>query len=482
MKLEEILKNVNAKEIHGKTDLDVISVENYHKNVKNGSLYIAISGETVDGHNFINQAIRQGAVVIVCEKFISDLGVCCVVVENSRKAMTEILSNFYNNPERNLRLVGVTGTNGKTTVTYMIKHVLESYGIKTGIIGTLGCKFGDKCIDTGLTTPDPSVLFKILKEMVEEGVKVVLMEVSAHAAELNKIDCIDFFAGVFTNLTQDHLDFFKDMDNYKKAKLKFLNKSRCKYLVVNSDDQVGIELLTTCDEILSYGIDNPADVFPVNVKQHRDGEKFVVNIFDDVYDVSLKLYGKFNVYNAMASLLTATLLGVPALFAVNALESFDGVSGRLEKIYDKDFAVFIDYAHTPDGLNKTLTTLKEFANNRLICLFGCGGNRDSDKRSKMGEISTNIADFTIITSDNPRFEEPMSIIHEIEKGAKNGRNNYALIESRSTAIEYALKNVKSGDVLVLAGKGSEKYQEILGVKQPFDDKEFTLELLANNNL
>ena len=482
MKLDEILKNVNAKEIHGKTDLDVISVENYHKNIKNGSLYIAISGETVDGHNFINQAIRQGAVVIVCEKFISDLGVCCVVVENSRKAMTEILSNFYNNPERNLKLVGVTGTNGKTTVTYMIKHVLESYGIKTGIIGTLGCKFGDKCIDTGLTTPDPSVLFKILKEMVEDGVKVVLMEVSAHAAELNKIDCINFFAGVFTNLTQDHLDFFKDMDNYKKAKLKFLNKSRCKYLVVNSDDEVGIELLTTYDEILSYGINNPADVFPVNIKQYRDGEKFVINIFDDVFEVNLKLYGKFNVYNAMASLLTSTLLGVPALFAINALESFDGVSGRLEKIYDKDFAVFIDYAHTPDGLSKTLATLKEFANNRLICLFGCGGNRDSDKRSKMGEISTNIADFTIITSDNPRFEEPMSIIHEIEKGAKKGRNDYALIESRSTAIEYALKNVKSGDVLVLAGKGSEKYQEILGVKQPFDDKEFTLELLTNNNL
>ena len=482
MKLEELLKNVNAKEIHGKTDLDIKSVENYHKNVKNGSLYIAIKGENVDGHSYILQAIRQGAVVIVCEKYISDLGVCCVVVDNSRKAMTEILSNFYLNPERRLKLVGVTGTNGKTTVTYMIKHIMERYGIKTGVIGTLGCRFGDKCIDTGLTTPDPIVLFKILKEMEDDGVKVVLMEVSAHAAELNKVDCIEFFAGIFTNLTQDHLDFFKNMDNYKNAKLKFLNKSRCKYLVVNSDDDVGVELLTKNDEVLSYGISNPADVFAVNIKQNISGERFVINIFDDVFDVNLKLYGKFNVYNAMASLLTATLLGVPPFFAINALESFEGVSGRLEKVYDGDFLVFIDYAHTPDGLNKTLTTLKELSKNRLICLFGCGGNRDADKRSKMGEISTNIADFTIITSDNPRFEEPMSIIHEIEKGAKKGANDYALIESRAAAIEYALRNLNAGDVLILAGKGSEKYQEILGIKQPFDDKEYTLEILAKNNL
>ena len=482
MKLDELLKNVNAKEIHGKTDLDIKSVENYHKNVKNGSLYIAITGENVDGHSYITQAVRQGAIVIVCEKFIADLGVCCVVVENARKAMTEIISNFYGNPERRLKIVGVTGTNGKTTVTYMLKHIIENYGIKTGVIGTLGCKFGDKCIDTGLTTPDPLVLFKILKEMEDDGVKVVLMEVSAHAIELNKIDCIEFYAGIFTNLTQDHLDFFKNMDNYKNAKLKFLNKSRCKYLVVNSDDDVGVELLTKCDEVLSYGIDNPADVFAVNIKQHNNGERFVINIFDDVFDVNLKLYGKHNVYNAMASLLTATLLGVPAFFAINALESFIGVSGRLEKVYDGDFKVFIDYAHTPDGLKKTLTTLKELSENRLVCLFGCGGNRDSDKRSKMGEISTNIADFTIITSDNPRFEEPMSIIHEIEKGAKKGKNNYALIESRLSAIEYALRNVNSGDILLLAGKGSEKYQEILGIKQPFDDKEYTLELLANNNL
>jgi UDP-N-acetylmuramoyl-L-alanyl-D-glutamate--2,6-diaminopimelate ligase len=315
----------------------------------------------------------------------------------------------------------------------------------------------------------------MLNDMLKSGITVVIMEVSAHASKLNKLDAISFFAGVFTNLSLDHLDFFITMENYKNAKLSFLNENRCKYLVVNADDEVGSEILSKAGKVISYGIENPSDVFAINVMPNVNGESFVVNLFDKIYDVNLKVFGKFNVYNALSAMIVCSMLGVPTDKIIEYICTFLGVQGRVERLKLDKKTIFIDYAHTPDGLKQAIDAVKPYATNKLICVFGCGGNRDKEKRKIMGEISANNADFTIITTDNPRFEEPMSIIKEIEKGFNGITDEYVLIEDRRDAIRYALKIANDGDTVLIAGKGGEKYQEVLGIKKPFDDKEIVEE-------
>lgn len=479
MKLKNLLKNVNAKEIIGSVEVEISNLTMDSKESLANALFVCIKGENFDGHNFVFEAKRNGTVAIICEKRL-DTELTQIIVENSRQALGIICGNFYDNPQRRMKIVGVTGTNGKTTVTYMIKNVLDRYGIKCGVIGTLGSCYGDVFLEPSLTTPDTIELFNILNKMQKSGVSVVIMEVSAHASSLYKVDNIDFFAGVFTNLSQDHLDYFITMEKYKEAKLRFLNKDRCKFLIVNADDELGRELVSKNDKTLSYGIENPADVFAIDLKQTEYGESFVINLFDNIYEINLKAFGKFNVYNALASMQTCSILGVPTEFIADAMNRFTGVEGRLQRVYSKDFSIFIDYAHTPDGLEKALKALKGYSEGKLICVFGCGGNRDSDKRAKMGEISARLADLTIITSDNPRFEEPMSIIREIEKGVRRISDGYVLIQDRKDAIKYSLNQVGEGDIILIAGKGSEKYQEVLGVKHPFDDKEIVEEFIKGS--
>ncbi|MCQ2400269.1 MAG: UDP-N-acetylmuramoyl-L-alanyl-D-glutamate--2,6-diaminopimelate ligase, partial [Clostridia bacterium] len=327
----------------------------------------------------------------------------------------------------------------------MISHILNGYGIKTGVIGTLGVFYGDVVQEPTLTTPDPPELFKILREMVDDGVKVAVMEVSAHAGALKKIDGIKFQLGVFTNFTRDHLDYFGDMESYKQAKLRFFNNERCENLIVKSDDVLGRGIIKNNEKTVSYGIENPADAFAINLKSTPTGESFVVNLFDKIFNVKLPVCGRFNVYNALASMVACSTLKVPTKFIVENVSSFSGASGRLEKIIGKNFSVFVDYAHTPDGLEKSLTALKEITEGKLICVFGCGGNRDKGKREEMGKVSGNLADFTVITSDNPRFEEPMSIIRNIEKGGLELTEDYVVIENRENAIRYALKMATPSD-------------------------------------
>jgi len=478
MKLLDLTKGINVVKIIGKQDVSVKDLTCDSNKVVAGSLFFCINGKDFDGHAYAKDAQMYGAVAIVCERQI-DTALTQIVVENVRIAMSQIASNFYSNVDKKMKLIAVVGTNGKTTTSHFIYNILKNSGVKCGLIGTLGTYYLDKYIEPTLTTPDPIELFKLLYDMYNSGVKTAVMEVSAHAIYLEKVNAIKFFSAVFTNFSQDHLDFFDTIEAYKRAKLSFFKHSQIKHVVTNSDDSVGREILNIRQDAISYGMDNPADVFAINISCKAKETLFYINLFDYVEQVKLKMLGFFNVYNALASATVCSLLGVKSEKIIKGLNEFKGVSGRLEKVYSNDFDVVIDYAHTPDGLNKTLLALRPFVSGRLICVFGCGGNRDASKRQIMGEISGSLADFTIITSDNPRYEEPMEIISQIEQGVRNKTRHYLMIEDREDAIKHALNIGESGDVILIAGKGSEKYQEILGVKRLCSDKETVNEYLRS---
>ena len=345
------------------------------------------------------------------------------------------------------------------------------------MIGTLGSYYFDKFIEPPLTTPDPMALHKIFSDMVDCGIQTVVMEVSAHALYWEKVNGLKFEVGVFTNFSRDHIDFFGNMDNYKKAKRKFFEENECKRFVLNSDDDMGLELSRTNSNVVTYGLENPADVFAISIKEKDFKTEFVLNLFDNIYQTKINFIGTFNVLNALAAVTTAAIIGNSTEAVVKGLEKLDGVKGRIELVYQSDITVVVDYAHTPDGLKKTIMAIKPTCKKRLITVFGCGGNRDGGKREQMGEVSGKLSDFTVITTDNPRFEEPMTIIRQIEKGLLKHSKNYVVIEDRESGIEYALNMAKSGDVVLIAGKGSEQYQEILGVKRLYNDKDTVNELI-----
>lgn len=480
MKLKTLIKNLKYTKIIGSTELEIKDLAASSTLVTDGALFIALCGNTFDGNSFIRQAELYGAKAVITEKELTTT-LTQIIVPNARKAMSFVSAEFYGRPSEKMKIIGVTGTNGKTTTTYIIKSILDSAGIKCGVIGTLGIVYDKVYVEPSLTTPDPIALHKTLAEMYKKGVKVVVMEVSAHALYYDKTNDVSFEVGVLTNFTQDHLDFFGNMEDYKKAKKKFFEKDRCKFKVVNSDDALGVELLSEDNKIISYGIENPSDVFAIDLVSDDFGSEFVLNLFDVIYDVDLSLIGNFNVYNAMAGATATALIGVPTEKIIRGLCSIKTVSGRLELVYKADFSVYIDYAHTPDGLEKTLSALKGICRGRLICVFGCGGNRDKEKRPLMGSISGKYADFTVITSDNPRFEEPMDVISSIEEGLLKETRNYVVVQERAEGIKYALDYAKKGDVVLIAGKGSEKYQEILGIKHVYNDKDTVKELVKGKN-
>ena len=473
MKLSELIKDLKYNKIIGAGNPDITDISMDSNAVSKGSLFVCINGGNYDGHDFIRQVKDYGGLAAVVERPL-DTSLIQIVVDDARAALSEIAAAFYGHADKKMKLIGVLGTNGKTTTTHLITSILTGAGVKCGLIGTLGVFYGDKFRESSLTTPDPIELHKTLAEMYDSGIEAVIMEVSAHAVYLKKVCGLDFEIGVFTNLTQDHLDFFKDMENYKNAKVSFFKNNFCKYIVSNSDDNVGREIATTIKSggrILTYGIENPADVFAIDINENSTETTFVLNLFDVIYDVKLNLIGRYNVYNALAAATACALYGISPEKVVEGVENLKGVSGRLECVYDGDFSVYVDYAHTPDGLLKSLSTLKSHTENRLICLFGCGGNRDEKKRPIMGRISGEIADFTVLTSDNPRFEEPMDIIWQIEQGIKEKTDAYVIIQERADAIKYALDMAKKGDTILLAGKGCEKYQDVFGIKRPFSDKD-----------
>ena len=480
MKLSKLLKNVEVEKIIGENvnDIEIDNLQIDSNAVCKGSLFICLTGESYDSHGFIRQAEKYGAVAIITQKEIEWFSPQ-IVVKDTRIAMSIIASNFYQNVCDKMKIIGVVGTNGKTTTAHMIGSMLNNSGIKCGIIGTLGVFYGETFLETSLTTPDPIVLHKILFDMYNAGYKTVVMEVSAHAIYYKKVYKMNFEVGVFTNFTRDHLDFFKDMESYRQVKYQFFNQNYCRCAVVNADDQLGKEIIDNCQKTISYGIENPADVFAIDILSKNGKSKFTINLFDCVYNLTLPLAGRFNVYNALCASTAVALLGVKPQKIVSLLENISGTSGRIQCVYNGNFQVYIDYAHTPDGLKNLLCALKENCKNRLICVFGCGGNRDSGKREQMGEISAKYADFTIITSDNPRYEEPMEIIYQIEKGVLKHNKNYIIVQDRKQSIKYALDMAKLGDIIVVAGKGSENYQEFLGIKHPYNDKDTIDQLLRS---
>ena len=415
MLLSELIKNVECVEVKGNAAVEITGLTASDALVKKGDLFFCVNGFNTDGHGYASAAVSRGASAVVCERPI-EVNAACVIVKDTRSAMSLIAKEFYGRASEKLRIVGVTGTNGKTTVCHLIRNVLRAAGHKAGLIGTLGVFYSNVSIAPELTTPDPIFLHKIFADMLKAGMEFVVMEVSAHAAALKKIEGIKFEAGVFTNCTQDHLDFFKSMDSYKAAKALFLTNKYCNFTVFNTDDEFGKKLFLSAGEnSVSYGMDSPSDVFAVNVKEEISGTSFVMNLFDNVYNVKCRMAGRFSVYNCLAAATCCAVLNVDFDDIAEGISLTEGVSGRIEPLINsRGKTFFIDYAHTPDGLGNVLKTLRKCTSGKLICLFGCGGNRDRTKRPLMGEIAGEYADFTVITSDNPRFEDPCDIISEVE--------------------------------------------------------------------
>ncbi|MCH5211191.1 MAG: UDP-N-acetylmuramoyl-L-alanyl-D-glutamate--2,6-diaminopimelate ligase [Oscillospiraceae bacterium] len=453
-------------------DIDISGIAYDSRNVGEGNIFVCIKGYETDGHKFAKMAEENGAALIVAQDKI-DVNVPVWYVENSRVAIAQIASRYYGNPSERFRLIGVTGTNGKTTITYLIKSIIETAGMRIGVIGTNQNIIGDKVLvtqSTTPTTPNALELQQLFAEMVQGEAECVVMEVSSHALELERVYGCRFDVGVFTNLTRDHLDFHGTMENYLNAKAKLFNISDKG--VVNFDDDGGKKIVADSDcDILTVGLGDGCDLKAKDIKISSRGADFKVDYDGKTYPVHIVIPGKFSVYNAICAMGAAIQLGVDMDTIIRGLENASGVVGRVEVVpTDTDYTVIIDYAHTPDGLENIISTVNEFAEGRVITLFGCGGDRDNTKRAIMGEIAGRLSDFSIITSDNPRTENPEAIVEQIEEGMKRTDGDYITIVDRREAIGYALDNAKKGDVIILAGKGQETYQIIGKEKHDFDER------------
>ena len=476
MKLNDVLNNVEIINTSNMSDVDVSGVCYNSKNIKCADVFVAVKGFSTDGHKYIKNACENGACAVVAEHFTDGIDVPQIIVKDSRIAQAQISANFFGNPAKKLKLIGITGTNGKTTCTYLIKHILECAGKSVGLIGTNQNMIGEKIIETGRTTPDSYELQSLFSQMVKEGVEYVVMEISSHALELNRVYGCEFEVGAFTNLTQDHLDFHGTMDNYAKAKEKLFSIS--KTAVINTDDKYGLNMALNCNPEYTYGIYSNCNTKAENVSLMQNGVKFCVNS----KEIFLPIPGKFSVYNCLCAYCVSKAVGICEDDIVNYLSNAHGVKGRAEIVKtNRDFTVMIDYAHTPDGIENILKTVKGFAKGRVVILFGCGGDRDNTKRPVMGKIAASLSDFCIVTSDNPRSEDPKKIIDMVVEGVKEENTPYVVIENRKDAIEYAIINAKKDDVIVLAGKGHETYQILNDKTIHFDEREIVADVLDKLN-
>lgn len=478
MKLSQIISNIECK-THNFADIKIQYITNDTTVLRPNSLYFCVKGQRVDGHRLARVAIQSGAVALVVERILDDVLVPQIVVPNVRAAMGRMASNYYHNPRSKFKLIGVTGTNGKTTTTYMLKSILETAGYKVGLIGTICNMIGEEWLESRLTTPDPIELHEIFAQMAKAKVDYVVMEVSAHAIALDKMSGVVCDAGILTNITQDHLDFFGTFDNYRDTKLRFLSDEFCNAKVANIDDNCIKNCILTqkIKKITTFGLKNPSDVFATKINYSMLGTSFIVNLDDELRAVNTRLIGEFNVYNALGAATACLRMGVDAEAIALGVSTCPFVAGRCNiiSLNNGAFAV-VDYAHTPDGLSKILSSIRPLCKGRLISLFGCGGNRDTTKRSKMGLISAKIADFTVITSDNPRLEEPNAIIEQIRQGAAAQTEQYVCIQNRKEAILNTVKSLHPHDVLVIAGKGAEDYMDIAGEKIHYSDFEVLQEV------
>ena len=482
MLLKELLKNIKVYETSGEIDnVDISSLTLDNRKCSKGSAFFAIKGLVNDGHRYIGSAAENGAVAAFVEEFTCD-NILQIKVKDTRSAMSLAAAAFYGDPARRMRFIGVTGTNGKTSITFMLKTALETRGMRVGVIGTSGIYAGDKKLEIAIstsTTPDPIELQYILSRLADAGVEVVVMEVTAQALHLRKVEDIYYDAAVFTNLTQDHLEFFGTMEVYAGAKKKLFTAQRSNYAVINTDDAVGLEIAQSTDcRLLTYSVDGNTDLSAQNVQLGARGCEFELCTGEGNVKAELGITGLFNLYNALGAIGALMAFGFSAEEAAAALKQYKGTPGRFElpDMHGLPFSVVIDYAHTPDGLENILKTVAGYKKGRLIAVFGCGGNRDTKKRPIMGKIAAQYSDFCVLTSDNPRFENPDSVIDQIEAGIPEGYTSYTKIENRYNAIKYAMQNDRKDDIIVIAGKGDEDYQEIKGIKHHFSDREAVAEI------
>ena len=485
MLLKELLKNIDFETNGNLQNIDIASLAFDTSKIKDHGLYFCLTGQQADGHNYAPKAVKNGAIALVVEHFL-DVRVPQIKVSDCREVMAKVSENFYGNPAKQLKMIGITGTNGKTTTTYILHSILQHCGYKTGVIGTIGIVIGDTKYPTTMTTPDPIEFNKILAIMLKKGIQYVVMEVSAHAIALKKMTGITFDVGVLTNITQDHLDFFKTFSHYADTKLSFISPTFCKSAVVNLDDKLANTLYTkylgSSFVCRGFGVDNYLDVYPISYTLDSDGIHFCADACGEIQNYSTRLIGKFNLSNLLGALAVADILGLDPQHVKEGIKAQTPVPGRFNicPLYNGANAV-IDYAHTPDGLLKILTSAREVCRGKLICVFGCGGNRDRQKRPIMANISAKNADYTIITSDNPRFEKPEDIIDETKKGIADSGAIYECITDRQEAISRAVSLSKFGDIVVIAGKGAEDYLDIKGQKIHYSDYEVVDKINKNNS-
>ena len=472
MKLKELLKDVTVLKATAPMELEITDIAYDSRKVQPGGMFVAISGFATDGNRFIPMAMEKGAAVIVTAKE-PGADIPYVLVESDRLALAYLGRNFFGNPAASMQMIGVTGTNGKTSSTLLLKHILEVVkGAKVGLMGTMENIIGDEHIPADRTTPESFELQALLDRMRDAGCTHVIMEVSSHAIALDRVAGITYDVASFTNLTEDHLDFHKTMENYCDTKAILFQ--RCRKAVGNLDDSWYNRLCggAACP-VLTVSAKGEADLYAQDLELLSDGVSFTAISGNNKVEVKLPIPGKFTVYNALNVLGMAMQLDISLADAADALRTAEGVKGRVEVVPTpgKDYTILIDYAHTPDGLENVLSSGKGFCKGRLIAVFGCGGDRDPIKRPIMGKIGTDIADYAIITSDNPRTENPGKIIEDIVKGIDAGKNNYEIIENRPQAIRHAMDIARKNDIIILAGKGHETYQEICGVKHHLDERE-----------
>lgn len=479
MNLKKMLVGLEGLKVKGDLELEIKGVEKNSKEVKKGYVFVAIKGFSTDGHQYVESAIKNGAIAVIIEEGC-DLkslnipeGITIIMAKDTREALAIVSSNFYGNPSRKFKLIGVTGTKGKTTSTFMIKEILEKAGKKVGLIGTIATYInGKKLKDSDRTTPESLELQQIFAQMVDEGVEAVVMEVSSQSLKLHRVTGCEFDIVLFTNFSEDHIspNEHPNMEDYFNSKLKLFEM--CKTGIVNVDDLHGAKIprLFPENNITTYGIDNFANVLAKDITITNSYVDFKVKITDRNERVKTCIPGRFSVYNSLAAICVAQKFGISSETVKEALLEVR-VPGRSELVDNKlEIPIMIDYAHSPESLQNILQAVKSYTRGRVISVFGCGGDRDSGKRPIMGEISGRIADFTIITSDNPRTEDPEKIVKQIEDGMKKTKGKYTVITDRIEAIKEAIKMANKRDIIVLAGKGHEPYQEINGVKHPFDER------------
>jgi UDP-N-acetylmuramoyl-L-alanyl-D-glutamate--2,6-diaminopimelate ligase len=487
MQLADLIRRLRTITIDGPVNREIGGISYDSRRVGPGDLFVAMRGERFDGHLFIEEAVEKGAAAVVGERVGLSHRATRVVVQDSREALAQLASFFYGEPARKLTMIGVTGTNGKTTTTFLIKHILERANRPTGLIGTVQYEIGRRVIPANRTTPESLDLQELLRHCLDAGCRNVVIEVSSHALSQNRANEIGFDVGVFTNLTRDHLDFHQGMKNYFEAKTRLfenlrVNEKKSRSAVVNIDDPYGQQLIARFGKdipILTYGMGVRADFRASNFKVELSGTSYQLDAKEKSYLVRLPLIGRFNIYNSLAALAAAYATGIDLRTSVAALAKAPQIPGRLEAVSAKrQFQVFVDYAHTDDALTNVLKTCRDLNPNRLIVVFGCGGNRDKSKRALMGSAADQLADYTIITSDNPRKEDPAAILRDIEEGFS--RRNYEKILDRKKAIARAIELAKPRDIVLIAGKGHEKTQEFGDYTVPFDDVEVAVRALEQN--